>query len=136
MLFLAFVFLLLSFGVEEIEAVGSSARIAPRLWAAGLALFTLDQLWRIFQGNAPEDPATGDVKRVLLTACIVALSLWGMNTAGYLVSSSGMILLLLLLFGERRIPVLLALSGGWAAFSWYVFVRLLHISLPSGILFG
>lgn len=136
MLFLAFAFFLLSFGLEEIEAVGSSARTAPRLWAVGLAFFTLDQLRRTLLGNAPEDPKTGDVKRVLIAAAIVAFSIWGMNTAGYLLSSGGMILLLLLLFGERRFLVLLSLTGGWMLFSWSVFIRLLHLSLPAGIYFG
>ena len=136
LLFLAFAFFLLSFGLEEIEAVGSSARMAPRLWAAGLAFFTLDQLRRTLQGRAPADPKTGDVKRVLLAAAIVAFALWGMDIAGYLISSAGMILCLLLLFGERRLLVLLSLAGGWTLFSWIVFIRLLHLSLPAGIFFG
>ena len=136
LLFLAFAFFLLSFGLEEIEAVGSSARTAPRLWAAGLAFFTLDQLRRTLQGRAPADPKTGDVKRVLLAAAIVAFALWGMDIAGYLISSAGMILCLLLLFGERRLLVLLSLAGGWTLFSWIVFIRLLHLSLPAGIFFG
>jgi hypothetical protein len=136
LLFLAFVFFLLSFGLEEIEAVGSSARTAPRLWAAGLAFFTLDQLCRTLLGRAPEDPKTGDIRRVLLAAAVVAFSLWGMDIVGYLISSGGMILLLLLLFGERRIVVLLSLTGGWILFSWLVFIRLLHLSLPAGVYFG
>lgn len=136
LLFLAFAFFLLSFGLEEIEAVGSSARTAPRLWAAGLAFFTLDQLRRTLLGRAPEDPKTGDVQRVLLAAAIVAFSLWGMEIVGYLISSGGMILLLLLLFGERRLFILLSLTGGWMLFSWFVFIRLLHLSLPAGIYFG
>jgi hypothetical protein len=59
-----------------------------------------------------------------------------MDYAGYLVSSASMILLLLLLFGERRPLVLLSLAGGWTLFSWFVFVRVLMLSLPTGILFG
>lgn len=136
LLFLAFAFFLLSFGLEEIEAVGSSARTAPRLWAAGLAFFTLDQLRRTLQGRMPEDPKTGDIRRVLLAAAIVSFSIWGMEIVGYLISSGGMILLLLLLFGERRIVVLLSMTGGWMLFSWYVFIRMLHLSLPAGMFFG
>ncbi len=136
LLFLALGFFILSFGVREVEAVGSSARIAPRLWAAGLALFTLEMLRLTLHERAPEDPKTGDVKKVLLTAGVVAFSLWGMDYAGYLVSSASMILLLLLLFGERRPLVLLSLAGGWTLFSWFVFVRVLMLSLPTGILFG
>ncbi len=59
-----------------------------------------------------------------------------MEIVGYLISSGGMILLLLLLFGERRLFILLSLTGGWMLFSWFVFIRLLHLSLPAGIYFG
>lgn len=136
LLFLSFAFFLLSFGIEEIEAVDSSARMAPRLWAAGLAFFTLLQLHWIMMGRSPEDPEVGDIKKVILTFAIVAFSLWGMNITGYLISSGCMILLLLLLFGERRLTVLISLAGGWVLFSWFVFMRLLMLSLPAGILFG
>jgi hypothetical protein len=136
LLFVSFVFFLLSFGLEEIEAVGSSARTAPRLWAAGLAFFTADQLRRTLTGRAPADPKAGDVRRVLLAASIVAFAIWGMNTAGFLLSSGGMILLLSLLFGERRPLVLLSLTGGWMLFSWFVFLRLLNLALPAGVYFG
>ena len=136
LLFTAFGFFLLSFGLEEIEAVGSSARTAPRLWSAGLAFFTADQLRRTLRGTAPADPKTGDVRRVLFAAGIVAFALWGMNTAGFFLASGGMILLLSLLFGERRPVVLLSLTGGWMLFSWFVFMRLLNLSLPAGVSFG
>ena len=136
LLFLSFAFFLLSFGIEEIEAVDSSARMAPRLWAAGLAFFTLLQLHWIMRGRSPEDPEVGDIKKVMLAFAIVAFSLWGMNIVGYLISSGGMILLLLLLFGERRLTVLVSLAGGWVLFSWFVFMRLLMLSLPVGVLFG
>jgi hypothetical protein len=135
LLYLSFVFFVLSFGLEEIEAVGSSARTAPRLWSAGLALFTIDQLRRIFTGRSPRDPEKGDIPRVFLTAGVVALALWGMDIAGYYISTGVMLLLLSLLLGERRPVVSLSLAGGWILFSWAVFSRLLNLNLPEGIFF-
>ena len=135
LLYLSFVFFFLSFGLEEIEAVGSSARTAPRLWSAGLALFTLDQLRRTLQGRAPRDPESGDIRRVLATAAVVAFSLWGMDIAGYYLSSGIMLLVLCLLLGERRPAVFLSLTGGWVLFSWAVFSRMLNLNLPSGLFF-
>ncbi len=136
LLYLSFVFFLLSFGLDEIEAVGSSARTAPRLWAAGLALFSGEALRRTLKGRGPADPEKGDVRRVLAAAAIVAFSLWGMDIAGYFISSGAMIVLLCLLLGERRPGVYLSLTGGWLLFSWLVFSKLLTLGLPSGILFG
>lgn len=135
LLYLSFVFFFLSFGLEEIEAVGSSARTAPRLWSAGLALFTLDQLRRTFQGRAPRDPESGDIRRVLATAAVVAFSLWGMDVVGYYLSSAVMLLVLCVLLGERRPLVVLSLSGGWVMFSWVVFSRMLTLNLPEGLFF-
>lgn len=136
LLYLSFVFFLLSFGLDEIEAVDSSARTAPRLWAAGLALFSGEALRRTLKGRSPADPEKGDARRVFAAAAIVAFSLWGMDIAGYFVSSGGMIILLCLLLGERRPGVYLSLTGGWLLFSWFVFSKLLTLGLPSGILFG
>lgn len=135
LLYLSFVFFFLSFGLEEIEAVGSSARTAPRLWAAGLALFTLDQLRRTLQGRAPKDPESGDIRRVLATAAVVAFSLWGMDVAGYYISSGVMLLVLCVLLGEKRPFVIFSLAGGWILFSWAVFSRMLNLNLPSGLFF-
>ena len=135
LLYLSFVFFFLSFGLEEIEAVGSSARTAPRLWAAGLALFTADQLRRTLQGRAPRDPESGDIRRVLATAAIVAFSLWGMDIAGYYISSGIMLLALCILLGERRPAVFLSVTGGWILFSWAVFSRMLNLNLPAGLFF-
>ncbi|GAB1400824.1 hypothetical protein MASR2M79_19960 [Aminivibrio sp.] len=136
LLYIAFVFFLLSFGLDEIAAVGSSARTVPRLWAAGLALFSGVALRRALKGKAPADPEKGDVRRVLAAAAIVAFSLWGMDIAGYFLSSAAMIILLCLLLEERRPGVYLSLTGGWLLFSWLVFSKLLTLGLPSGILFG
>jgi hypothetical protein len=135
LLYLSFVFFFLSFGLEEIEAVGSSARTAPRLWSAGLALFTLDQLRRTLQGRAPRDPECGDIRRVLATAAVVAFSLWGMDIVGYYLSSGIMLLVLCVLLGERRPAVFISLTGGWVLFSWAVFSRMLNLNLPSGLFF-
>lgn len=136
LLYISFVFFLLSFGLDEIEAVGSSARTVPRLWAVGLALFSGVALRRALRGKAPVDPEKGDVRRVFAAAAIVAFSLWGMDIAGYFLSSGAMIVLLCLLLGERRPAVYLSLTGGWLLFSWVVFSKLLTLGLPSGIFFG
>ena len=136
LLYISFVFFFLSFGLDEIEAVGSSARTVPRLWAVGLALFSGEALRRTLKGKSSADPEKGDVRRVLAAAAIVAFSLWGMDIAGYFLSSATMIILLCLLLGERRPAVYLSLTGGWLLFSWLVFSKLLTLGLPSGILFG
>ncbi|MBL3540193.1 tripartite tricarboxylate transporter TctB family protein [Aminivibrio sp.] len=135
LLYLSFVFFFLSFGLEEIEAVGSSARTAPRLWSAGLALFTFDQLRRTLQGRAPKDPESGDIRRVLVAAIVVAFSLWGMDVVGYYISSGVMLLVLCVLLGEKRLFVILSLAGGWVLFSWVVFYRMLNLDLPLGLFF-
>ena len=130
------VFLVLTFGLEDNEAVGSSAKTAPRLWAGLLAFFALDQLRRVVREDVPPDPASGDLSRVFRAVGIVFLAIWGMEYIGFYLATAGMIALLLLLLGERRIGFILSLSGGWALFSYLVFVRLLLMGLPTGTLFG
>jgi len=135
LLYSSFGFFVPSFVLGEIEAGGGSARTTPGLWAAGLALFTADQLRRTLQGRAPRDPESGDIRRVLATAAIVAFSLWGMDIAGYYISSCIMLLALCILLGERRPVVFLSVTGGWILFSWAVFSRMLNLNLPSGLFF-
>ncbi len=130
------VFFLLTFGLEDIEAVGSSAKTAPRLWASLLAFFSLDWLRRVLSGDVKPDPESGDLSRVFRAVAVVALAIWGMEYVGFYIATGGMILLLLLLLGERRPLLLLSLPGGWALFSYYVFARVLLMDLPTGALFG
>ena len=104
------VFFLLTFGLEDIEAVGSSAKTAPRLWAGLLAFFALDQLRRVVREDVPPDPASGDLSRVFRAVGIVFLAIWGMEYIGFYLATAGMIALLLLLLGERRIGFILSLG--------------------------
>ncbi|MGG5812439.1 tripartite tricarboxylate transporter TctB family protein [Falsiroseomonas sp. CW058] len=40
------------------------------------------------------------------------------------------------LWGERRLPLLLAVSGGFTLSLWIVFVKVFRLTLPGGLLFG
>ena len=86
--------------------------------------------------GAPDpDNVAPDSGAVAIWACcllfIPVLLLFGMLGAGALfMVATGWI------WGERRIPLLLAVSGGLTLALWLVFVKAFRLTLPGGLVFG
>ena len=55
---------------------------------------------------------------------------------GYIVSTFLFLILQVRTLGERRMPVVLAVSVGWIVFAYIVFERTLNIRLPTGIVWN
>ena len=78
---------------------------------------------------APDGPALAIWSCCLLFLPVMAL--FGMLAAGALfLVVAGWI------WGERRIPLLLAVSGGLTLALWLVFVKAFRLTLPGGLVFG
>lgn len=89
------------------------------------------------QEPGPPDPdnIAPDRGALAIWGCCVlflpAMALFGMLGAGALfLVATGWI------WGERRIPLLLAVSGGLTLALWLVFVKAFRLTLPGGLVFG
>lgn len=78
---------------------------------------------------APDGPALAIWSCCLLFLPVMAL--FGMLAAGAL-----FLVVAGLIWGERRIPLLLAVSGGLTLALWLVFVKAFGLTLPAGLVFG
>jgi putative tricarboxylic transport membrane protein len=85
--------------------------------------------------RAAEAPA-GAGGRLRIGATLVGLVLYALafERLGFLVSSAIFVALLLVFYGERRWPVVLAVAVGAAGATYAVFARWLGVPLPPGIL--
>jgi hypothetical protein len=133
---LACAFIFMIQGVEEIEGTDSSSRLVPYLWAVPLLFVSLVQLVRIWRSDSVKPVQFGSVSRVILTFIIVAASISQFRTLGFFVSTALMIILLMLLFGERRFLVIAGTAAFWVVFTWVVFNKVLLMSLPAGTVFA
>jgi hypothetical protein len=106
----------------------------PRLIC--ITLCGLAVLLALQEPGAPDpDNVAPDGGAVVIWGCcllfIPALVLFGMLGAGALfMLATGWI------WGERRIPLLLAVSGGLTLALWLVFVKAFRLTLPGGLVFG
>ncbi len=87
------------------------------------------------RGRAAKEPA-GAGGRLRIAATLAGLVLYALvfERLGFLISSSAFVVLLLVFYGERRWPVVLAVAVGAAVATYAVFARWLGVPLPPGIL--
>ena len=82
--------------------------------------------------EAPASPGA----RLRIAATLAGLALYALvfERLGFLLASSAFLALLLILYGERRWLVILAVAVGAAGVTYAVFARWLGVPLPPGIL--
>lgn len=126
------IFIVMALDLEVSPLMDSNPATVPVLWAGGLAVFALYQLVRVVRCETEPDPEAGRLNRVMVTVLLVVACIWGIEHLGFYIATSGLIVLMLCLLGERRLKVLLFSSVGWAVFAWVVFEKLLRLGLPVG----
>lgn len=84
----------------------------------------------------PEEAPAGLAGLLRIAATLVSLVLYALvfERLGFLVSTSMFVALLLVLYGERRWLVVIAVAVGAAGATYAVFARWLGVPLPPGIL--
>lgn len=84
----------------------------------------------------PAEAAAGPGGRLRIGATLVGLVLYALafERLGFLVATALFVALLLILYGERRWPVVFAVAAGAAGATWAVFARSLGVPLPPGVL--
>jgi len=124
----------LTYGFSSMSFAGVDAETVPRLWAVLLAALALARLVRVFRGKDSPDPAFGRLDKVFLVIALLVLKIIGITFVGYYISAGVFVFVCGLLLGYRGLPGLALVAGGWVAFSYFVFYRLLSVPLPTGLL--
>ncbi len=134
---IAVIFFLLTFSFKVSKlASGVSARSMPRLWIGLLLLSAVAVVLDIVFHKEKPDLPIGNWKLVAIVVVIAVLSVTLFSYIGYYISSALFILAFMMLLGERKPVVLAAVPVGWCVFTYFIFNKLLFISLPVGALFS
>jgi hypothetical protein len=134
MLYLAGIFFLLSLWFRPPRLGGVPSTVIPRLWIVGIVLVVAYLFSRIITKTEEHDPASGDLRRVLRFSISVIIYLIVMVYLGYYISSFLYLVYGMWSLSYRRWPVILGVTVVWVAASYFVFYRLLYVSLPRGLL--
>lgn len=122
----------LTYGFPSMSFAGVDAELVPRVWAGLLVALAIARLVRVFRGKDSPDPAAGRPDKVLLLMALLVLKMIGITWVGYFVSAGLFVFVCGFLLGFRDVPRLALVAGGWVAFSYFVFYRLLSVPLPTG----
>lgn len=134
---IALIFFLLTFSFKVSKlASGVSARSMPRLWIALLLLSAAAVFLDVFTHKEKPDAPLGNWRLAAVVIVIAVLSVALFSYIGYYISSALFIVAFMLLLGERKPVVLAAVPVGWCVFTYFIFNKLLYISLPVGALFS
>ena len=120
---------------EDTLTGGPGTRFLPLSLGLIIAVLGGAIALRPARGRAAEAPA-GPGGRLRLAGSLVGLVLYALafERLGFLVSTSMFVALLLVFYGERRWPVVLAVAVGAAGATYAVFAWWLGVPLPRGIL--
>jgi putative tricarboxylic transport membrane protein len=129
---LAFV---LTAGFPTMSFKGVDARMVPRVWSILLMVLAAARLAIGLLGKDVPDPKKGRLDKVLLLLALLVLKIIGITWVGYFISAGLFVLACAILLGYKNPVGLIACAGGWVAFSYLVFYKLLSVPLPTGILF-
>jgi putative tricarboxylic transport membrane protein len=124
----------LTYGFPSMSFAGVDAELVPRVWAGLLVALAIVRLVRVFARKDSPDPEAGRLDKVLLLMALLVLKIIGITWVGYFVSAGLFVFVCGFLLGYRDLPRLALVAGGWVAFSYFVFYRLLSVPLPTGIL--
>lgn len=148
---LAVFYLTASFSIKVFEGVGKTvinAGTIPRFWGICLLLLSLMLIWRGLKRQKQQVEVSGRTSvtvkawlisnhAVYLTFTLLILYISLIGKLGYLVTTTIYLTLQMLLLspgGEKKPLIALGLSVVTALFTYYLFVHLLHVPLPAGLL--
>lgn len=118
---------------NPVDPVGSSG--IPRLWLLLLVPLAALQIGFCLRAAPPAAATEQSATRALVSLGLFVAYLALTPVVGYLLTSLLYIPVLTWYLGYRRIPVIVAITGGWLVLSELVFQRLMLVDLPRGVLF-
>ncbi len=128
-------FILLSFGFEGAAEAESDPRLVPLLWGGSLFVCSALQFIKIWNQKDYQPVKYGRLGKVALTVAVVFAAIALFDRLGFFICTGAMITALMLLMGERRVPLMAGTVCVWIAVTWLVFNKLLLLGLPVGSLF-
>lgn len=129
----ALLFFLLTFDLKVKKTdVYVTAATMPRVWAAALVPVAVLAFVSILTGASQPDKPFGRWQMVLLVIVAVFSSVYLFDYVGYYISSALFLVLMMVMMRERKWIRLLLVPLGWCAFTYFVFEKLLFMTLPHG----
>lgn len=116
-------------------AAGATARTLPRLWAFLMLLASIGAYVAILKKSNKPDKKFDRWVFALLVGLGSIVSVLLFNWIGYYLSSALFIVIVMIAMGERNWIQLTLTPIIWCVFTYFVFNKLLYISLPVGSLF-
>ncbi len=110
------------------------AATAPRVWILFVIVTGAAVLARWWRGEAAVEASAAGVRRTLAMVVLIVVYVVLIPGAGFLPATGLMLAGGMLVLGHRSLPTVLLASAGVLAFMYVVFVRILTVPLPSGVL--
>ena len=128
----------LALGLREGTATGGpGTRFLPILVSAIVVVLGVRiALSASAPGEVGEAPGSGGVARVVATLVALLLYVLAFTRLGFVLSTAPFLAVLLIAYGERRWPVVLAVAVGSTAATYLLFATWLGIPLPPGVMAG
>ncbi|GAB1433318.1 hypothetical protein MASR2M29_19440 [Spirochaetota bacterium] len=129
----AIIFFILTFTLRVKKTdIYVTAATMPRVWIAALVPMAVLTLVSIFNGTTKADEPFGRWKLVSLVAVMVFSSVFLFEYIGYYLSSALFLVLMMVVMRERKWTRLVLVPTLWCVFTYFVFQKLLFMSLPTG----
>ena len=130
----ASVFGIIALGFPESAAEEVGPGVVPGLWITGILVLALYLFIRAFTGKEEADPAWGRMSKVLTFIGMTILYLFVMQLIGYTAATLAYLIGGMLYLSYRNWKVMITISLGWVVFSYFIFIKLLYVPLPKGLL--
>ena len=134
LLFLLFYLLTFAFKIRKAQMVHTTASTMPHVWIFLMIPVAIMVITSILNGKSGTDEPFGRWILTLGVAVAAFVSVFLFEYIGYYLSSALLLVLMMFLLRERKVAVLVGVPVGWVLFTYFVFAKLLFISLPIGSL--
>jgi len=109
--------------------------VVPRLWILMIAPLCLLLLFRTFKRQEKVEANGPRIDIVLMFIGFLVVYLLVMNYIGYFISTFLFIIAGMLYLGYKNHKVTLIVATSWIVFSYFIFYKILFVSLPIGKIF-
>ena len=132
----ALAFIFLTNGLEEMDGMESSSKLMPYLWSIPLFLAGLWQFVKVWRAPSVKPAGYGRLDKVFYVIAVLFLTVSLFNSLGFFISTGAMLVLIMLILGERRLTLIFSVAAVWIVLTWLVFNKALLLGLPTGSLFA
>ena len=136
-------FIIIPWQIPSVEAKGilMSSSFFPKIGTGLLAFFSvlliLNDVFQVKTDMGSQKTKPEFKQRLNLFAGIILCFTYTflMNPIGFIISTFLLLILLMVLMGQRNFKFILTLAAGFTVLIYYVFAKILQIPLPKGLFF-